>query len=51
MTDFSDRFNEFIDFQDVTPYRLALNIGASEATISNYRKGKSKPKLACIWRR
>jgi phage repressor protein C with HTH and peptisase S24 domain len=45
MNDFSNRFELFIKNQGITPYKLAQIIDASEATISNYRNGKSKPTL------
>ena len=41
---FSDRLNRALEARHITAAELARKIGVDEATISNYRKGKYKPK-------
>lgn len=43
MTSFPERFEQIIDYLDITPYKLAKEIYTSEAIISNIRGGKTKP--------
>ena len=43
MTTFTERFDEMLDFIGVTAYKLAKEIGSSEAVISSIRSGKTKP--------
>ena len=42
--DFSVRFNEALEQKNIKPADLSRQTGISEATISQYRSGYSKPK-------
>ena len=41
---FSERLNEALEIKNISPAELSRQSGIIEATISNYRKGKYKPK-------
>lgn len=43
MDNFIDRFEKVIDFTGLSAYKLAKELGTSEAVISNIRSGKTKP--------
>lgn len=43
MDPFVGRFDQLIDYLNITPYKLAKEISTSEAIISNIRAGKTKP--------
>ena len=43
MTTFTERFDEMLDFIGITAYKLAKEIGSSDAVISSIRSGKTKP--------
>src|SRR5690606_20821718 len=41
--DFSTRLDQLLKYLQITPYKLAKEIGTSEAVISNVRAGRNKP--------
>lgn len=43
MEDFSTRLDQLIQYLQITPYKLAKEIGTSESVISNVRAGRNKP--------
>jgi hypothetical protein len=43
MANFVERFNQFIDYTGLTPYKLAKEIGTSDVIISKIKAGKNKP--------
>lgn len=44
ISNFADRLNYTLNAKDISPAELSRLCGINEATISNYRKGKYKPK-------
>jgi transcriptional regulator with XRE-family HTH domain len=44
ISDFKDRFNQALSIRNMKPIELSIITGISEATISQYRSGYSKPK-------
>ncbi len=44
ITSFANRLNIALDKRNISPAELAKKLHISEATISNYRKGKYEPK-------
>ncbi|WP_143960265.1 helix-turn-helix domain-containing protein [Litoribacter populi] len=43
MEDFSSRLEKVLEHLQITPYKMAKDIGTSEAVISNAKNGKNKP--------
>jgi pentatricopeptide repeat protein len=44
ISEFKDRFNQALSIRNMKPIELSEKTGISEATISQYRSGYSKPK-------
>ena len=40
-----DKFRQIIDKKGLTPYRVAKETGIATATMSDWKNGKSNPKL------
>lgn len=40
-----ETFKKVIDEKGITPYRVAVETGISQATLSDWKLGKSKPKV------
>mgnify|MGYP001788016224 CR=1 FL=1 len=40
-----DRFRQLLDEKGITPYRVSKDTGISQVTLSDWKQGKSTPKL------
>ena len=40
-----DKFRQLIDSKGITPYKLAKDTGISQSTLSDWKAGRSTPKL------
>ena len=40
-----DKFRQLIDSKGITPYKLAKDTGISQSTLSDWKVGRSTPKL------
>ena len=45
---FADRLNELIEKKSITRYQVAKATGVTEATLSNYTKGKGNPNTSIV---
>jgi transcriptional regulator with XRE-family HTH domain len=40
-----NRFRQLLDQKGITPYKVAKDTGISQGTLSDWKRGKCKPKL------